>query len=135
MRFRPKVPAAYAPAQGATAEDRGVPLVLLFVPQWRDILKEVLEAGCGPQAEIQWAFSREMNMPIWFARWPGDREIAVTFPMQGAAQLLDWWHRHGRVDVILLLEPLAAHGAGEGEPPLGSAAHLRIPQVPFLTVA
>lgn len=143
MRFRPQVPAAYAPAQGATAMDDDQALVLLFVPQWQEIIRQVRKHVPPPQPDSQWAFSREMQMPIWFVRWSSGHELAITFPLEGSQELLRWWQQHGLVDVVLLAEPLPEQAAHDGTQPQAQPTaailvadeeneHLRLRQVPFM---
>lgn len=105
VKFKPTVHAAYPPSQAATAEDGTTPVVLLFLPQWQQVLSQVRTAG-GGRAQTQWGYSREADMPVWFVRWQTGHEIAVTFPLKGAGELLAWWQEQERVDVLLLLEPL-----------------------------
>lgn len=145
MKYRPEVHAAFAPAQAATAMDGTTPVVLLFVPQWVEVLKAVNEKGiAGEAAETQWGFSREMQMPLFFARWSDGSEIAVTLAPGAAGEILDWWDTHRKVDVLLLIQSLPADGAPA---PAGFPApeqedggatwetavpHVRLTGVPFL---
>lgn len=146
MRFRPDVPAAYAPAQAATAVDaEGRPVALLFVPQWNQVVEEVA-AGAGDgrvvAAETQWAFSREIGLLILFVRFEAGRELAVTFAPSGGREFLDWWERHRRVDLVLAagalqdveLEALGLASPGtRGEEGNRPAAYVRVRDVPFFT--
>lgn len=143
MKYRPDVHAAFAPAQAATAMDDATPLVLLFVPQWVDVLKTVKETGIE-EAETQWGFSREMQMPVFFTRWSDGSEIAITLAPGAAGEILQWWDTHRRVDVLLLIDSLPAEGVappagGAGLPGGGrtalwesAAPHVRLYGVPFL---
>lgn len=150
MKFRPRVPAAYAPAQAAPGEaPDGRPTLLLFIPQWVDTLRRVSEAEAGaapadataagvapndgaPAAVTQWAFSREIEMPVLFVRFVGGEEIGVTFSPSMMREVLTWWERHGRVDVLFTtthverVDPGAATGDAAG-------SFVRVPDVPFMT--
>lgn len=143
MKFRPDVPAAYAPAQGATAVDAGGrPVALLFVPQWNEVVQAVATAAVDRDAvpaETQWAFSREIGLLVLFVRFGEGRELAVTFAPAGSRELLDWWERHERVDLVLAAGALpAVEGPALGFAPVdpedpGQPAYVRIREVPFFT--
>ncbi|HEX6987878.1 MAG TPA: hypothetical protein VF282_00270 [Bacillota bacterium] len=155
MKFRPEVAAAYAPAQAATATDAaGRPVVLLFVPQWGEVVRAVAgtcDAANTAPAETQWAFSREIGLLILFVRFAGGWELAVTFAPGSARELLSWWEGRQPVDLVLSAGPLqdvehaalgfprpdrdAAGDPGGAAASAGAAgpAYVRVPAVPFIT--
>ena len=134
MKWRPRVPAAYAPAQGATATDAGGrPVVLLFVPHWNEVIGAV---GRVAEADTQWAFSREVGLPLLFVRFQEGQELAMTFPPSGSLQLLSWWESRGRVDLVLAAAPLQdveLAALGFREPGATTPAYVRVRDVPFMT--
>lgn len=142
MKFRPRVQAAYAPAQAATGEDAdGKPVLLLFVPQWNDLVQELalddVNVAGNSAVESQWAFSREVGLPLFFCRWPNGKELAVSFSPAMIEQILPWWEQHRWVDVVFCAGPVQQAEL----PALGFAARdqatpawVRVPSAPFMTL-
>lgn len=147
MKFRPAVKAAYAPAQIAVGlDDEQRPIVTAFIPQWQDAIRSLSRLQPLPAAETQWAFSREIGLPVLFIRWSDQTEIAMTFSPQMSRDVLTWWERQGFVDLVLCAERFEAAGeapAAAATPQPDNAMRrqmqaeeqpcVRIADVPFMT--